>query len=107
MLQETQNPQGQKLWDEVRETVVAGLKDWKEKGDEVARYSRIRMDEFQSERRLRAAHKALGEKCHELLSRGETITTDHPVINQFHQRVHYYQDELARLHSERTTNVPT
>lgn len=101
----TEHPQGKNLWEDVRETVIAGLKDWKDKGDELARHGRIRMDEFQSERRLRSAYEALGEKCHELLARGESVTPEHPVINQLTQRVRYYQDELARLHSERAAHA--
>ena len=105
MPQTTQNPQGKNLWEDVRETVIAGLKDWKDKGDDLARHGRIRMDEMQTERRLQTAHCALGEKCHELLAHGETVSVDHPVINQLSQRVRYYQDELARLRAERMAHA--
>jgi hypothetical protein len=99
------NPQGKNLWEDVRETVIAGLKDWKDKGDELARQGRIRMDEYQTERRLKSAQEALGEKCYEFLSRGENIPSDNPVINQLMQRVRYYQDELERLQQERAPHA--
>lgn len=101
----TTPPQGKNLWDDVRETVLAGLKDWKDRGDEFARQGRIRMDELQTERRLRGAHEALGAKCHALLANGEAVTMEHPVVSQLSQRVRYYQDELARLRSERATHA--
>lgn len=107
MPQTTTPPQGKNLWDDVRETVIAGLKDWKDKGDELARQGRIRMDEMQTERRLHSAQEALGQKCHELLSNDEAIRPDHPVIAQLCQRVRYYQDELTRLRSERTVHAET
>lgn len=94
-------PQGKNLWDDVRETVIAGLKDWRDKGDELARQGRIRMDEVQTERRLRAAHEALGAKCCEMFAHNETVTPEHPVISQLLGRVRYYQDDLTRLRTER------
>ena len=99
------NPQGKNLWEDVRETVIGRLKDWKDKGDELARHGRIRMDEFQTERRLRSAQEALGEKCFEMLAHGETVQPDHPVVNQLTQRVRYYQDEMARLQNERAPHA--
>ena len=105
MPQTTTQPQGKNLWEDVRETVLAGLKDWKDRGDEMARQGRIRMDELQTERRLRSAHEALGEKCHEMLARGEAVNAEHPVVSQLCQRVRYYQDELTRLRSERVAHA--
>lgn len=96
----TTPPQGKSLWVDVRETVVAGLRDWRDKGEELARQGRIRMDEVQTERRLRSAQEALGAKCSELLSQGESITSEHPVVNLLLQRVRYYEDDLTRLRSE-------
>lgn len=95
-------PAGKNLWDDVRETVLGGLQEWRDRGEELARQGRIRMDEAQTERRLHTAQEALGAKCHEFLSRGEAVNPDHPVIAQLCQRVRYYQDDLARLKHLRT-----
>lgn len=102
----TMPPAGKNLWDEVRETVMTGLQDWRERGEELARQGRIRMDEAQTERRLHAAQEALGTKCHEFLARGESVSPEHPVIAQLCQRVRYYQDDLARLKLARTEHAP-
>ncbi|MBK8127503.1 MAG: hypothetical protein IPK53_00805 [bacterium] len=98
-------PAGKNLWDEVRETVLGGLGDLRERGEELARQGRIRMDEAQTERRLRTAQEALGAKCHEFLARGESVSPEHPVIAQLCQRVRYYQDDLTRLRHARTEHA--
>ncbi|MCB9357655.1 MAG: hypothetical protein H6505_03690 [Calditrichaeota bacterium] len=100
-------PQGKNLWEDVRETVVAGLRDWRDKGEELARQGRIRMDEMQTERRLRSANEALGQKCGEMLRNGESIPSDHPVVKELLQRVRYYEDELTRLRSEHAKHAET
>ena len=105
----TEQPQGKNLWDDVRETVIAGLKDWRDKGEDMARQGRIRMDEVQTERRLRAAHEALGAKICEMFAHNEPVTPEHPVVSQLLARVRYYQDDLSRLRTERAhhSEMPT
>ena len=91
------------FWDDVRETVLSGMRDLRDKGDELARQGRLRMEESQSERRLRHAQETLGQKCHEMLQAGEVPTLENHAIAGHCERIRYYQDELTRLRTERMT----
>jgi hypothetical protein len=88
------------VWEDLRDTVRGGLKDFQAMGDEIARQGRLRMDVVQTERRLRCAHEALGEAVFIRLTQRQSLVSDDPAISELTGRIRYYMDELNRLKTE-------
>jgi hypothetical protein len=90
-------PQDKDLWDDIRETVRDGARELRNLGDELARQGRLRMDIFQTERRLRSAYGALGELTYKSLSENRAIAPEDATVSELTARIKYYSDELTRL----------
>jgi hypothetical protein len=88
------------LWDDFRETVRGGLNDLRNAGDELARQGRLRMDVYQTERRLKNAYEALGEAVYLRISGNLSLTPSDPTLTELTARIHYYCAELDRLRDE-------
>jgi len=88
------------LWDDLRDTVRGGVRDFRNMGDELARQGRLRMDIFQTERRLRSAFEALGEATYTRLHAKLDVDSADPTLSELAGRIHYYSDELTRLRDE-------
>ncbi len=88
------------LWDDLRDTVRGGMRDFRNMGDELSRQGRLRMDIFQTERRLRCAFEALGEAAYLRLHQQLDVDTKDPTLNELAGRVDYYSGELFRLREE-------
>jgi hypothetical protein len=100
MKESKSNLGGRDFWEDVRDTVLDGMRELRDKGDEFTRRSRIRMDMMQAQRRLRHAYEALGESIFTRIRAGETLTADDTAIRDYCTRVDYYRDELSRLRAE-------
>lgn len=85
------------LWDDLRDTVRGGMREFRNMGDELARQGRLRMDIFQTERRLRCAYEALGEAAYTRLNQQLHVNTEDPMLNELTGRIDYYSAELLRL----------
>jgi uncharacterized protein YhdP len=85
------------LWDDLRDTVRGGMREFRNMGDELARQGRLRMDIFQTERRLRSAFEALGEATYTRLNQKLDVDTQDPTLTELTGRINYYSDELTRL----------
>jgi hypothetical protein len=85
------------LWDDLRDTVRGGMRDFRNMGDELSRQGRLRMDIFQTERRLRCAFEALGEATYSRLNQKLELNTEDPTLTELTGRIQYYADELTRL----------
>lgn len=72
----------------------------RDRGDELARSGRLRMDIFQMERRLKSDYAALGETVCKLAASGQSLSYNDPLIAEHIARVKYYQEELTRLRTE-------
>lgn len=90
-------PKDKDLWDDIRETVREGAREIRNLGDELARQGRLRMDIFQTERRLKSAYGALGELAYKSLSENRAIAPEDAAIAELTARIKYYSDELERL----------
>ena len=90
-------PRDKALWDDIRETVRDGARELRNLGDELARQGRLRMDIFQTERRLKTAQSTLGELAYKSLSENRAITPEDATISELTARIKYYSDELIRL----------
>ncbi len=88
------------MWQDLKSTVQTGLRELREAGDELSRQGRLRMDIFQTERRLSAAYGSLGEATHRILSDGNDVSLSNPRIDELMQRIGYYKAELERLRRE-------
>jgi hypothetical protein len=88
------------LWEDIRETVRHGVRELRNAGDELARQGRLRMDVFQTERRMKNACETLGEICYRELSENRPVNTDNTSVAELVSRIKYYQDELVRLREE-------
>jgi hypothetical protein len=88
------------LWDDFRETVRGGLRDLRNAGDDLARQGRLRMDMFQTERRLKSAYEALGEAVFLRISGNLQLSPTDPTIAELTTRIQYYTAELDRLRDE-------
>ena len=88
------------LWTDIRETVRHGVRELRNAGDELARQGRLRMDIFQTERRLRNAFESLGKTCYKDLAEKRPATGENNAIAEVCSRIRYYTDELARLKEE-------
>jgi hypothetical protein len=88
------------MWDDIRQTVREGMREIRDKGDELARQARLRMDIFQTERRLKTAYESLGEASYRQLCENRPATIEDPAIAEHMARIRYYGDELTRLHEE-------
>ncbi|RPH95923.1 hypothetical protein EHM69_02795 [candidate division KSB1 bacterium] len=93
-------PKGKDFWDDIRETVRDGAREIRNLGDDLARQGRLRMDIFQTERRLKSAHGALGELVYKLLSEGKPIDPAETAVAELTARIRYYSDELSRLQQD-------
>jgi len=90
-------PQDKDLWDDIRETVRTGAREIRNLGDELARQGRLRMDIFQTERRLKSSYGTLGELAYRSLSENRGVAPEDAAISELTARIKYYTDELARL----------
>ena len=70
----TEEKQEKNMWEDIRDTVRGGMKDLRNVGDELARQGRLRMDIFQTERRLKSAYEELGKTANARFSQGSPAT---------------------------------
>jgi hypothetical protein len=98
----TQKSQTQPVdfWENVRESLVSGIRDLRDRGDDLARLGRLRMDLIQAQRRLRNAYEALGEAAHGSLKKELSVEAADPRFIELCERVNYYMDEVARLQKD-------
>jgi hypothetical protein len=87
------------LWEDFRETIRGGVRDLRNIGDDLARQGRLRMDIFQTERRLKCAYEALGEAVYLRLSQSLPLAPD-ATITELTTRIRYYMVEIDRLKEE-------
>jgi uncharacterized small protein (DUF1192 family) len=90
-------PVNKGLWEDIRETVREGTRELRDLGDELARQGRLRMDIFQTERRLKSAYGSLGELSYKMLSENRAVVPEETAVTELAARIKYYADELARL----------
>ncbi len=88
------------FWDSVRGSLVNGIKDLRDRGDDLARQGRLRMDLVQAQRRLRRAFETIGEACFDTLKSKQTIEPKDSRFIELCERIHYYTDEINRLQEE-------
>ena len=69
-------------------------------GDELTRQRRMRMDSFQTERRLKSAYSNLGEAVYHDLSELKNVNLNDGRIIEILAHIRYYHDELSRLRAE-------
>ena len=69
-------------------------------GEELTSQGRLRMDAFQTERRLKSAYSNLGEMVYKDLRDLRNVDLNNGRVIELLAHIRYYQDELARLHSE-------
>ncbi|MFZ5432624.1 MAG: hypothetical protein ACOZB3_02510 [Calditrichota bacterium] len=93
-------PEHKDFWEDIRDTVRDGVHEIRTAGDDLARQARLRMDIFQTERRLKSVYGALGEAAFRLLNEKQQVSTDDSAISELSARITYYSDELGRLRSE-------
>jgi len=96
----TEANQEKNVWEDIRDTVKGGMKDLRNVGDELARQGRLRMDIFQTERRLKGAYEELGKTVHARFSQGSPAAISDPMIAEVNTRISYYLGELKRLQDE-------
>jgi hypothetical protein len=83
----------------------AGFRDARMIGNELTRQGRLRMDASQTERRLQSAYSALGETVFKDLSELRSVNLNDGRIIELLAHIRYYQDELARLRKEMTSEI--
>jgi hypothetical protein len=88
------------VWEDFRDTVKGGVRELRNVGDELARQGRLRMDIYQTERRLKSVCEDLGTAVHACIAEDRQVTADDPAIAELNQRVTYYTGELKRLNAE-------
>jgi hypothetical protein len=88
------------FWENVRESLVSGIRDLRDRGDDLARLGRLRMDLIQAQRRLRNAYESLGEAAHDRLKKEQSVESTDPRFAELCERVNYYTDEIARLQKD-------
>lgn len=86
--------------DELKTTIRDGLKEMRDRGDELARAGRLRMDIFQTERRLKADYATLGQSVYKLVAEQQSLDPQSPLFAEQLERVRYYEAELLRLRDE-------
>lgn len=96
-----QTAPGSGVLDDLKQT----FREIRDIGDDLARQGRLRMDVFQTERRLKAAYTALGEASFDLLSQAQPVPVDDAAIRDMVTRIRYYHDELSRLRKEQHVNT--
>jgi len=92
------------FWENVRESLISGISDLRDRGDDLARLGRLRMDLIQAQRRLRNAYEAIGEAAHDCLKKELPVESKDPRFTELCERVNYYSDEVARLQKELKTD---
>lgn len=90
------------FWESVRGSLVNGIRDLRDRGDDLARQGRLRMDLVQAQRRLRKAYEALGEASFNSLCKEQSIEPKDSRYVELCERVRYYTDEVNRLQQELT-----
>lgn len=80
--------------------VRAGQREARAIGEDLTRQGRLRMDAFQTERRLKSAYSTLGEIVYQDLSDLRSVNVNNPHVIEVLAHIRYYQDELERLKSE-------
>jgi hypothetical protein len=88
------------FWENVRESLVNGIRDLRDRGDDLARLGRLRMDLIQAQRRLHNAYESLGEAAYGNLKKSQTVESTDPRFIALCERVSYYTDEVARLQKD-------
>ncbi|MBU0508436.1 hypothetical protein KKH27_06330 [bacterium] len=88
------------FWDDIRDTVREGVREIRVAGDDLAKQARLRMDIFQTERRLKTVYGALGEAAFKLLHENRPVTPEDTAISELAARISYYSDELGRLRKQ-------
>ena len=83
-----------------RNAAFAGIGDIRSVGNELTRHTRLRMDAYQTERRLKSAYSNLGEAVFKDLSELREVNIHDGRIIEIIAHIRYYHDELARLQSE-------
>ena len=99
---ETSNTADEKknLWEDVRDTIHSGVHGLKNVGDEIARQGRLRMDIFQTERRLKSAREELGGVVYQRFTDKLAVSRDEPSLTELSERIGFYMDELKRLNDD-------
>ena len=99
---QTQNTQAppKDFWENVRDNLVSGMRELRDRGDDLARQGRLRMDLVQAQRRLRQAYEALGEAAYSHLTTESSVDAKDPKYVELCERVRYYSDEVRRLQNE-------
>ena len=90
------------FWESVRGNLINGIRDLRDRGDDLARQGRLRMDLVQAQKRLRKAYEALGKATFETIGKKETIEPTNSRFTELCERVRYYTDEINRLQRELT-----
>ena len=88
------------FWEEISDTVRSGLQEIRDAGDDIARQARVRMDIFQTERRLKSVYGALGEATFRILNDNRPVSAEDSAISELKARISYYSEELGRLRKE-------
>jgi hypothetical protein len=76
------------------------MHDLRNVGDELARQGRVRMDIFQTERRLKNAYEELGKAVNARFADNPAVSVSDPALAELNVRINYYAGELKRLHDE-------
>ena len=84
----------------LRPGVGAEARDAHSVGNDLTRQGRLRMDAYQTERRLKSAYSSLGEAVFEDLSALRRVDLNNGRVIELLAHIRYYHDELARLQAE-------
>lgn len=76
------------------------VRDARSVGSDLTRQGRLRMDAFQTERRLKSAYSSLGEAVFNDLSALRSVNLNDGRVIELIAHIRYYHDELARLRAE-------
>lgn len=74
-------------------------------GEDLTRQGRLRMDVFQTERRLKSAYSILGEIVFKDLTDLHSVDINDSRVIELLAHIRYYQDELARLKMEMKAGI--
>lgn len=83
----------------------AGQREARALGEDLTRQGRLRMDVFQTERRLKSAYSTLGEIVFKDLADLHNVNLNDGRVIELLAHIRYYQDELARLKMETKAGV--
>jgi hypothetical protein len=84
----------------LRDAAKGLVRDARSIGSELTKPARLRMDAYQTERRLKNAYSMLGEVVYQELSALRNVDLNDGRLIELIAHIRYYHDELARLHTE-------